>query len=76
MKSSTQTHAQRRQATQKEHHAGRRHEPSHAEIERRAYELYRERNGQDGSEVLDWLGAEQELRAANQGRSFAREEDV
>ena len=37
-------------------------EPSHDDIRRRAYERYLERGGGPGSEVDDWLQAEQELR--------------
>jgi len=33
------------------------------EIERRAYELYLERGGQDGHAVDDWIRAERELGA-------------
>jgi hypothetical protein len=34
------------------------------DIARRAFELYRERGGQDGHDADDWLEAERELRAA------------
>jgi Protein of unknown function (DUF2934) len=34
------------------------------DIARRAFELYRERGGQDGHAADDWLEAERELRAA------------
>ena len=34
------------------------------DIARRAFELYRERGGQDGHDADDWLEAEHELRAA------------
>ena len=30
-------------------------------IERRAHELYRERGGEDGHDLADWLAAEREL---------------
>ena len=36
--------------------------PSREEIERRAYDLYMQRGGRDGSDLDDWLAAEQELR--------------
>ncbi len=53
----------------------RRREPSHRDIERRAYELYEKRNGGDGSDVLDWLEAERELRLAAKDRAFDGEDD-
>ncbi len=37
--------------------------PSHAEIARRAFELYQARGGAHGSDLNDWLCAEHELRA-------------
>jgi len=33
------------------------------EVERRAYELYLERGGEDGHDVDDWIAAERELGA-------------
>ncbi len=42
--------------------AGRR-EPTHREIERRAYFIYLQRGGAPGDPVADWLQAERELRA-------------
>jgi hypothetical protein len=39
--------------------------PSREEIERRAYEIYLQRGGTDGSDVADWILAEEELRAAS-----------
>ena len=33
------------------------------EVERRAYELYLERGGEDGHDVDDWIRAERELGA-------------
>lgn len=54
----------------------RRHEPSHQDIERRAYELYEERNGGAGSPLLDWIEAERELRLAAEDRAFARGEVI
>jgi hypothetical protein len=36
--------------------------PSAAEIQRRAYELYLRRGGQDGRDLEDWLEAERQLR--------------
>jgi hypothetical protein len=35
--------------------------PTHDDIARRAYEIYRERGGADGLEVDDWIRAEREL---------------
>ncbi|MGB6431327.1 MAG: DUF2934 domain-containing protein [Candidatus Acidiferrales bacterium] len=35
--------------------------PTQEQIERRAYELYLQRGGQDGGDVNDWLVAEREL---------------
>lgn len=35
--------------------------PTREEIERRAYDLYVQRGGQDGSDMDDWLRAEREL---------------
>lgn len=37
--------------------------PSSAEIAKRAFEIYCERGGLDGSDVQDWLQAERELTA-------------
>lgn len=54
----------------------RRQEPSHQDIERRAYELYEQRDGADGSPLVDWLQAERELRASATGRAIEREEDI
>ena len=36
--------------------------PNLEEIERRAYELYLERGGQDGRDLEDWLEAERQLK--------------
>ena len=38
-------------------------EPTRGEIERRAYEIYVGRDGAPGDAELDWLQAENELRA-------------
>jgi hypothetical protein len=35
--------------------------PTREDVERRAYEIYLERGGSDGDEILDWLQAEQEV---------------
>jgi len=35
--------------------------PTAEQIEKRAYELYLERGGQDGRSLEDWLAAEKEL---------------
>ena len=40
------------------------HEPTREQIERRAYEIYLARGGEDGSDVADWMMAEQELKAS------------
>ena len=37
-------------------------EPTHADIARRAYQLFQERGGADGCDWEDWLQAERELR--------------
>jgi hypothetical protein len=39
-------------------------QPEHADIARRAYELYVERGSEPGHEVRDWLDAEAELSGA------------
>jgi hypothetical protein len=35
--------------------------PAREAIERRAFEIYTERGGQDGQDLADWLAAETEL---------------
>ena len=45
-------------------HADKNYFPSREEIERRAYEIYLRRGGVDGSDVADWILAEEELKAA------------
>lgn len=55
------------------------HYPEREEIEKRAYQLYCERGGEDGRDVEDWTRAERELiarsnsgqRSANQPISFS-----
>ena len=42
----------------------------HAEIERRAYEIFLSRGGADGQDVDDWLSAEREL---SQSRASAND---
>lgn len=37
-------------------------EPTHEQIQARAYELYQARKGQGGDARADWLAAEQDLR--------------
>lgn len=37
-------------------------QPTREDIERRAYEIYVERGGSEGSEMEDWLQAERELK--------------
>jgi hypothetical protein len=44
-----------------------RDDPAGNDIGRRAYVLYEARGGEPGSEVDDWLRAEQELRVAGDG---------
>jgi hypothetical protein len=39
------------------------------EIERRAYEIYLQRGGGDGTDIEDWLVAERELLGAQDGTS-------
>ena len=41
-------------------------------IRRRAYELYVQRGNQSGSELDDWLQAEEEMRAATEQASDKR----
>lgn len=36
--------------------------PTREDIEQRAYEIYLERSGSEGSEMEDWLEAERELQ--------------
>lgn len=38
-------------------------EPSHEEIQARAYQLYLQRGSESGNELGDWLQAESELRS-------------
>jgi hypothetical protein len=40
-------------------------QPTREDIERRAYEIFLERGGTEGSEMDDWLRAEQELQRRN-----------
>lgn len=42
----------------------------HEKIQSRAYELFLERGSRDGGDVTDWLDAEQEIEAAEPGKSF------
>jgi hypothetical protein len=42
--------------------ASAKHVRSHEEIKRRAYEIYRERDGLPGDALDDWLRAERELQ--------------
>ncbi len=42
----------------------------HERIQARAYELFLERGSRDGGDITDWLDAEQELEAAQSGKSF------
>src|SRR4051812_40005905 len=49
--------------------------PTREQIEQRAYEIYLKRGGEHGSDLTDWLVAEQELMAipTEQKRSDSRE---
>jgi outer membrane protein TolC len=38
--------------------------PAEEQIRQRAYDLYRQRDGQGGSEVDDWLQAEAEVKSS------------
>lgn len=38
------------------------HEPTREQIERRAYEIYLARGGEHGSDLADWVMAEQDLK--------------
>jgi len=42
-------------------------QPIEEKIRRRAYDLYQKRGGQDGSDIEDWLQAEAEMRALEEG---------
>ena len=42
-------------------HAGPKENPTHAEIELRAYRIFLDRGGADGHDVEDWLRAQREL---------------
>jgi hypothetical protein len=48
--------------------------PNREQIERRAYEIYLRRGGVDGSEVADWIMAEEELRATSKESASERTE--
>ena len=50
-------------------------EPTRAQIERRAYEIYLSRNGAPGNAELDWLQAEIELCARKAAAAGARLRD-
>ena len=39
--------------------------PTYEQIQQRAYEIYLERGGTDGSEIEDWLQAERDLGVSN-----------
>jgi len=41
-------------------------DPTHEQIETRAYELYLKRGGEDGHALEDWLTAEDQLRRERQ----------
>lgn len=40
-------------------------QPTYEQIQQRAYEIYLERGGSDGSELEDWAQAERELGVSN-----------
>jgi hypothetical protein len=42
--------------------------PLEEEIRRRAYEIWLQRGGQDGSDVVDWLLAEEEIRREHENQ--------
>jgi len=42
--------------------------PLEERVQRRAYELYALRGNESGSELDDWLQAEEEIRAAEEGK--------
>jgi hypothetical protein len=46
--------------------------PERAEIERRAYDIYLARAGAPGSDLADWLQAEDELRGEQHQRGLDR----
>lgn len=52
------------------------HAPTHEEINRRAYEIYLERDSFGGNELDDWLQAEAELRRNAIVTRTAKETDV
>jgi len=39
-------------------------EPTHAQVEERAYQIFQERGCEHGGHTEDWLAAEQQLRSA------------
>lgn len=43
-------------------------QPSHPEVETRAFELYQKRGGEDGRDLEDWLTAEEQLLEEHQLR--------
>jgi hypothetical protein len=48
--------------------------PNREQIERRAYEIYLQRGGVDGSDVADWIVAEEELKATSKESASERTE--
>jgi hypothetical protein len=48
--------------------------PNREQIERRAYEIYLRRGGEDGSDVADWIVAEEELKATSKESASGRTE--
>jgi hypothetical protein len=48
--------------------------PIEERVRQRAFEIYQERGGQDGSDMDDWLQAEDEMRVAEEGTYVTRGE--
>jgi hypothetical protein len=48
--------------------------PIEERVRQRAYEIYQQRGGQDGSDMDDWLQAEDEMRVAEEGAYVSRGE--
>ena len=47
-------------------------QPTKEQIERRAYEIYLARGGEHGSDLSDWIAAEQELKAVQANEPTSR----
>ncbi|HWC95891.1 MAG TPA: DUF2934 domain-containing protein [Candidatus Sulfopaludibacter sp.] len=48
--------------------------PIEERVRQRAYEIYMQRGGQDGSDMDDWFQAEDEIRQAEEGSYLSRAE--